>query len=105
MEPYNHSEDVPELDADFLISRLESAGALSPGQASLEGILQFIKAYAERLPGATPDDTLMAANVVLARLANYLDQGYVPGAVKQHGSGWRFRAVDVKIEDELGADE
>ena len=88
-----------KLDADFLISRLESSGALSPGKVSLDGILRFIQAYADRLPGATPDDAIMAADIVLTKLAHYLDQGYAPGAVKQHGSGWRFRAVDVKIED------
>jgi hypothetical protein len=110
------------IDNDFLVSKLRPAenslGSPTPKQGSEsslardighgEGIIRLMRAYHNRLQEATPDDAFEATDILLGKLADDIEQGWTPGAVKQHGSGWRFRARDIKIEDSnswSGADE
>jgi hypothetical protein len=63
------------------------------------GFGRLVEAFHNRLEGATPEDAFKATDILLGKMAEDVDQGWMPGAVKQHGSGWRFRARDVKIQD------
>jgi hypothetical protein len=92
------------VDTNFLISKPRSSeNHLSSvsGEVDREsGMLRLYRAYEGKLPGATADEIHAAAEVTLKGLAKDIEEGWTPGAVKQHGRGFRFRARDITIEDD-----
>jgi hypothetical protein len=94
------------VDTDFIISKLRSAERsrfAMPEREHVQGLLRLCRAYEGKLLDATADEVYAAAEVTLNKLARDIEEGWTPGAVKQHGTGFRFRARDISIEDSDGA--
>lgn len=94
------------INTDFIISKLtsvEGSRFSMPEREQVQGLLRLCRAYEGKLLGATADEVYAAAEVTLNGLAKDIEEGWTPGAVKQQGTGFRFRARDIRIEDDDGS--